>query len=704
MTNPAGHTNDDVTAKAGPDAPRRGQNLAYVPALDGVRAVAIIVILGYHGGVYLTTGGFYSLDAFFALSGFLITSLLIAEWRTSATVRLKAFWARRARRLLPALLLMLLGVAAFAAFAVPRGTYPTLRTDSLSALFYFANWHFIAAGSNYFNQTALTSPLTHTWSLAVEEQFYLVWPLIFLFVMERWRSLRVLLAVCVAGALASAVEMALLYSPGDVNRVYYGTDTRAQSLLIGAALAAALAMWAQRRGVVGDSKAAPSAGPLGHGAGSPLAPRTVPGRIAVLFVGLAGVVGSFLLWTRVSYNDAVAYRGGFLLAALATVCVLFSVVCSPGSPLAWLLSVRPLRFIGRISYGLYLWHFPLFIYIDNARTGLEGFRLFALRVAATLVIAVASFYLVERPIRQGTLLSGWRAWAVTPISVAATTAALLLATAVPAVAVGAPAGRPPARSALFTGPRVKVMKFGDSTALTLAIGLSEHQSHYDITEYDQGILGCGVAEGAEFQLKGVDAPMATKCNGDPANVQWPQIWRFQVRTRHPNVVMILAGRWEVVNRTYDGKWTNIENPAYAAYVKRQLAMGVRIADSGGAKVVLLTAPCYDSGEQPDGQPWPEDSPVRLAIYNHIVREVAASIPGTTVINFNAMACPDGHYEEFIDGQQVRESDGVHFTFGGGNIFATRIWTTVARLGRQEMAELAQHQPGAGHVERAESHS
>ena len=420
MTNPAGHTNDDVTAKAGPDAPRRGQNLAYVPALDGVRAVAIIVILGYHGGVYLTTGGFYSLDTFFALSGFLITSLLIAEWRTSATVRLKAFWARRARRLLPALLLMLLGVAAFAAFAVPRGTYPTLRTDSLSALFYFANWHFIAAGSNYFNQTALTSPLTHTWSLAVEEQFYLVWPLIFLFVMKRWRSLRVLLAVCVAGALASAVEMALLYSPGDVNRVYYGTDTRAQSLLIGAALAAALAMWAQRRGVVGDSKAAPSAGPLVMAAGLPLAPRTVPGRIAVLFVGLAGVVRELLVVDprllqrrRRLPGRLPPGRAGHGVRALQRGLL-------PGSPLAWLLSVRPLRFIGRISYGLYLWHFPLFIYIDNARTGLEGFRLFALRVAATLVIAVASFYLVERPIRQGTLLSGWRAWAVTPISVAAT--------------------------------------------------------------------------------------------------------------------------------------------------------------------------------------------------------------------------------------------------------------------------------------------
>jgi hypothetical protein len=288
--------------------------------------------------------------------------------------------------------------------------------------------------------------------------------------------------------------------------------------------------------------------------------------------------------------------------------------------------------------------------------------------------------------------------------VAATTAALVLATAVPAVAVGAPDVRPTARSALFTGPRVKVMMFGDSAALTLAIGLSEHQSHYDITEWDQGILGCGVTDGAQFQLKGVDEPMATKCNGNPADVQWPQIWRFQVRTRHPNVVMILAGRWETANRTYEGKWTNIENPVYAAYVRSQLVMAVHIAASGGAKVALLTAPCFDSGEQADGEPWPEDSATRLATYNDIVREVAASIPGTSLINFNAMACPGGHYEEYLDSQQVRSSDGVHFTFGGGNVFATRIWTIVARLGREQMAELDGHRPPAQRLQRAASKS
>ena len=201
------------TYQADPDAPREGPNLSYIPALDGIRGVAIIVIMGYHGGVFLTSGGFYSLDTFFALSGFLITSLLISEWQRSTTIRLGRFWARRARRLLPALLVMLLGVALFAAFLVPPGTYPTLRGDAYSALFYFANWHFIANGSNYFNQSALTSPLTHTWSLAVEEQFYLVWPLVVLGLFTLWKSTRALLVACIVGALASAIEMAVLLLP-----------------------------------------------------------------------------------------------------------------------------------------------------------------------------------------------------------------------------------------------------------------------------------------------------------------------------------------------------------------------------------------------------------------------------------------------------------------------------------------------------------
>ncbi|MGH9919574.1 MAG: acyltransferase family protein, partial [Nitrososphaerales archaeon] len=165
--------------------------------------------------------------------------------------------------------------------------------------------------------------------------------------------------------------------------------------------------------------------------------------------------------------------------------------------------------------------------------------------------------------------------------------------------------------------------------------------------------------------------------------QWPQIWQGWIDKVHPNVVMILAGRWETVNRTYQGRWTNILDPAFAAYVKQQLRFAVQLAESGGARVALLTAPCYDTGEQPDGQPWPEDSPARVATYNRLVRQVASTSPGTSLINFNAMVCPGGRYEQIIDGVDAR-SDGVHFTFDGGSVFEPKIYPTVVRIGRQQM--------------------
>ncbi len=180
--------------------------LAYLPGLDGVRALAVVAVMMFHGGIPHMAGGFMGVDAFFVLSGFLITSLLIGEWRQTLTIKLGAFWARRARRLLPALL-MLLFVAFFASVIVPEGTYGALRLDALSTLLYVSNWHFILVGSNYFNETAASSPLLHTWSLAVEEQFYLIWPLVVLGVMYFTRSLKALFALCVAAAIASAVWM-----------------------------------------------------------------------------------------------------------------------------------------------------------------------------------------------------------------------------------------------------------------------------------------------------------------------------------------------------------------------------------------------------------------------------------------------------------------------------------------------------------------
>ena len=308
-------------------------------------------IMGVHAGVWLTTGGFYLLDSFFALSGFLITSLLIVELQKSSTIKLGAFWARRARRLLPALFVMLIGVAIIYGLFVPPGTYPTLRGDALSALFYFANWHFIVSGSDYFHQTGLTSPLIHTWSLAVEEQFYLVWPLVVLGVYKIWQSLRALLIVAITGALLSALEMALLYNPGDKNRLYFGTDTHAQSVLVGASLALGLAMWAGRRR---------------KGAGQDWQARTPWARHVLTAIGVVGIVGERRSCTRrCSSDEAFAYRGGFLLAAIAASAVLLSVSCAQFSPVARLFSFPVFTFAGRVSYGMYLWHFPLFTFINH---------------------------------------------------------------------------------------------------------------------------------------------------------------------------------------------------------------------------------------------------------------------------------------------------------------------------------------------------
>ncbi|MFZ0250039.1 MAG: acyltransferase family protein [Acidimicrobiales bacterium] len=694
-----------MAARVSPDAPRKGATLAYLPALDGIRGALLLGILGVHGGVYLTSGGFFLLDGFFALSGFLITSLLIVEWRKRGTIELGAFWARRARRLLPALFVMLVGVAILYGVFVPAGTYPTLRGDSLSTLFYFANWHYIASGSDYFHMTGLTSPLIHTWSLAVEEQFYLVWPLVFLGVLKLTRSLWALLAVAVAGAIASATEMALLYNPTDINRLYFGTDTHAQSVLTGATLALGLRLWAERRraGHEQDWQA-----------------RTPWARGVLAVVGVGGVAVSIALYLSVGSNDALAYHGGFLLAALATCAVLLSVSCAQFSPVARLLSFRPLTFVGRISYGMYLWHFPLFTFIDEQRTGLGPWPLFVVRVIPTIGIATLSFFLVERPIRQGTFFTRLRAQVFTLPAVGVVVLAIVLATmpATDTIAVGAAAtGAVPATPisaavpAAYSATPTRVLLVGDSQALTLGIGLeaavkAHPQKYDDLDLLNQGILGCGVADGTTGEQSGGTFVVGAPCTPDPQSAQcppggifgpqqnvpcqaWTAAWADWVKQLQPNVVVLLAGGGEVLDRLYRGHMTNILNPTFAAYVESQLEKAVRIATARGALMVLMTKPCQSTGEQPNGEPWPQDSTARQDAYNALLHQVAAEHPGQVYVqDLNSYVCPGGTYTEDLDGVPVRESDGSHFDMqpgGGGDYLAPAILPYWVELGHLQEA-------------------
>ncbi len=684
----------------------RGATLAYLPALDGIRGVSVFAILGVHAGVYLTTGGFFLLDCFFALSGFLITSLLIVEWRKNGTIKLGAFWARRARRLLPALFVMLIGVAILYGIFVPAGTYPTLRGDALSALFYVANWHFIVSGSDYFHMTGLTSPLIHTWSLAVEEQFYLVWPLVFLVVMKLTHSLRVLLAVAVAGALASALEMALLYNPTNVNRLYFGTDTHAQSVLIGATLAVGVRIWAEhkRKGAEMDWQA-----------------RTAWGRGVLTGIGVIGLGVSILLYMKVQADDAFAYRGGFSIAALAASAVLLSVSCAQFSPVARLLSFWPFTFLGRISYGIYLWHFPLFTFINEERTGLSAWPLFVVRVIPTIGVAILSFFLVERPIRQGTFFRGFRARVLTGPAIGVVAVAIVLATmpAADTIALGAAAtGTVPATAvtaaipAPYSTTPTRVLLVGDSQALTLGIGLeaalSAHPQKYDdLHLLNEGILGCGVADGTTGEESGGTFVVGAPCTPDPQSATcppggvfgpkqnvpcqaWTAAWTDWVRQLRPNVVVLLAGGSEILDRLYRGHMTNILHPTFAAYVEDQLEKAVQIATAHGALMVFETKPCQSTGEQPDGAPWPQDSTARQDAYNTLLDKVAAQHPGQVYVqDLNSYVCPDGRYSEDLDGVPVRESDGSHFNMqpgGGGDYLAPAILPYWMELGHLQEAQ------------------
>jgi len=381
--------------------------LPYSPGLDGLRALAVIAVLLYHADLAWIPGGFLGVEVFFVISGYLITALLLAEWRQRGRIDLKGFWMRRARRLLPALYVLLVVSLAFSVVFLP-GEVARLRGDVLAAFGYVTNWYLIFGHVSYFEAVGRPSLLQHLWSLAVEEQFYLLWPPVLAFVLaigaSRLRRRRAL-TVALAGAVASAVAMALLYAPGvDPSRIYYGTDTRSTGLLCGAAVAF---LW------LPDDKYRPSE--TRHYR-LELATRgrfrrrwgwTAPLLLDV--VGFAAL--GALVWFCLNLGEfrPLLYEGGFALVALATVVTIMAVVHPYSFMGARVLGSAPLRWIGVRSYGIYLWHWPVFMVTrPDLDVPIEGLPLLALRLSVTVLLADLSYRFVETPIRRGALGRAWR--------------------------------------------------------------------------------------------------------------------------------------------------------------------------------------------------------------------------------------------------------------------------------------------------------
>jgi hypothetical protein len=243
---------------------------------------------------------------------------------------------------------------------------------------------------------------------------------------------------------------------------------------------------------------------------------------------------------------------------------------------------------------------------------------------------------------------------------------------------------------------VRVLLVGDSTALTLGEGLGEEsvEHRYDYVLFDDGIVGCGVADGSEVEVMGERDALGPACNGSTpasgtplAQQPWPVQWRHDIAVDQPNVVALLAGRWEVLNREYKGRWTNILHPAFADYVKSQLEMASNLVHSTGARLVFLTAPCTNEGVQPDGAPWPEEDPARLEEYNKLVKEVAAEHPhADSVVDLDAAACPGGRYSTTKNGVSIRAvDDGIHFSPDGGVVLAPYVMPLIVAAGRTQAA-------------------
>jgi peptidoglycan/LPS O-acetylase OafA/YrhL len=647
-----------------------GVNLAYMPALDGVRAVSILGIMLYHGGFSWAGGGLISVDVFFVLSGFLITTLLLKEWERNGTIRLSSFWARRARRLLPALFVLLGGIALYIWLFAPGGTQAEFRGDALSTLFYFGNWHQIFAGQSYFAQVSAQSPVLHTWTLAIEEQFYLVWPLVVLGVLKAWHSGRVLLVLAVLGTLASALEMALLFHPGaDPSRLYYGTDTRAQDLLVGAVGAIVLL----KRHPSGD-------------------PRT---RACWSLVA-AGAIGVFIWeWLTVSAGSNWLYRGGFLLSDVAVGVVILGVTLAPDGLPARALSVRPLTYVGRISYGLYLWHWPVFLVLDNARTGLVGWELFGLRFVVTFAIAVASWYLVEQPVRR-LGFGAVRNWSWVPVGAAAAAGLLFVSAAGTEAASGVSSlgpGDPQASKFAYWIPSFpksdhlqRVLFVGDSLSLYTGYWLAPYAARYGLFIGGRAQSGCGIATAVPYNLHGnVQYPIAP-C------VEQPALWQSDVDQFHPQVAVVIVGFWETLDRMYQGRWQHLGDPAFDAYETSKFEQAVSILSSRGARVVLMTAPYNDTGEQPDGQPWDEDSPARIDELNRIIKAVADRHPGVvSMLPLNKILDPAGHFTWKIGGKTIRTPEGIHTTKAAGILEAPIILPRLAAVAREPLTVAA---PGA----------
>ncbi|MDQ7153987.1 acyltransferase family protein [Staphylococcus pseudintermedius] len=354
---------------------RKPINSRYMPGLDGVRAVAVIAIIIYHLNPQWLSGGFLGVDTFFVISGYLITSLLLTEYHNTGKIELMSFWLRRVKRLIPAVLFLVMGVIVLSLIFMPT-EIQKVRADSIAAIFYVSNWWYIMQNVDYFEQFAV-QPLKHLWSLAIEEQFYLVFPIVLLSLLSFIRRLKSIRIIFLILLVISMIAMMVLYVPNEnVARVYFGTDTRIQTLLMGVLLAL---VW------------------------PPFQLKAKVNRQMRTMIDTAGVVGLailFICFKFVSETNSILYYGGFFLISTVTLLVIASSV-HPSGYFAKFLGNKVFTFIGSRSYSLYLWHYPIIVLIHHQFVqGQIPPLVYVVEILLMVLMAEFSYKFIEQPFRK----------------------------------------------------------------------------------------------------------------------------------------------------------------------------------------------------------------------------------------------------------------------------------------------------------------
>jgi peptidoglycan/LPS O-acetylase OafA/YrhL len=630
--------------------------MKHVPGLDGLRGLAVLGVLLFHHEALLR-GGFLGVDLFFVLSGYLITQLLLAEFQGAGRIDLRAFWVRRFRRLMPAVLVLVPVVTVLVSLRGNALTRSMLRGEALGTLLYTANWHAVFERRSYWELFAAPSPLEHTWSLSIEEQFYVAWPLLVALLTARFWP-RAVFRTALALAAASVLLMWRLYEPGgDTTRVYMGTDTRAAGLLLGAALAA-------------SGRCQPAAPPLGARASRWL---DMGGVLALL-----ALLGT---WAVVRGQDPSLYRGGFLATELLCLVVVWACVRAPEGVLARTLSLRPLGYLGRISYGVYLFHWPINGLLTAERTQLGLWPLLGARLLATLLVASASFYAFERPIRlrglpfrRGPLVALGALLANVGIVLLATQGAAGASTdRTPAALAQAPVPTPSREVPQDAGPPVpmhllpprgphgplRVLVLGDSVAMSLGRRMRYTQAPDQVFVAERGVGDCALTDDV---AKTLSMGGLRHFRGDCSKT-----WQDDLRQTDPDLVLVVLAGAYFSKIQVDGQYRSPCHPGYGRIFGDKLRARLRSMQASGAKAVVMLAP-YPTGR------W--QTPTRNAevdCFNQAQRE-AAREGVAMVLDPLPTLCPGGVCQLTSEGAEIRP-DGLHFDGVGADAFAR--WTHAA---------------------------